>query len=169
MILVIEDNRPFLQDFLTRLFFVSCLLPAAACLPACSGEEVRTSGAASPSQTAGAGSAEAPLVTLAHWRDSTPNERYAFLIGFITMLELEKEWQGRARPGLLPMEQSLVRPWVDGFAGRPLAEIYSGLGRHLSDHPGDLERPVAEVMWFVFVQPRLDKKTRSPAAAPDHD
>jgi hypothetical protein len=154
---------------LSKLLFGAGLLPMAVGLAACSGEAVRTPDAGPLSQTGEDGFTEAPLVTLAHWRDSTANERYAFLIGFITMLELEKEWQGRAGQGLLPMEQSLVTPWLDGFAGRPLAEIYSGLGRHLSAHPGDLDRPVAEVMWFVFVQPRLDKKNRSQATAPDHD
>ncbi len=105
-----------------------------------------------------------PLVTLEHWRDSNPNERYAFLIGFVTMLELEKEWQGKVNDGrLLPMNKSLVGPWIDGFANRSLNEIYNGINRHLSQNPGDLNRPVAEVMWFSFVQPRLaPPKTEEP-------
>ncbi len=102
---------------------------------------------------------EAPVVTLEHWRDSTPGERYAFLIGFVTMLELEKEWQGRDGRGVLPFEESLVGGWAEGLAHRPLTEIYNGLNGYLAGHPGDLERPVAEVMWFLFVRPRQTEPT----------
>lgn len=97
-----------------------------------------------------------PLVTMKHWRDSTSGERYSFLIGFVTMLELEKEWQGRDDGEILPFDKSLVASWVAGFAHRPLFEIYNELNKHLADHPGELERQVAEVMWFIFVQPRLE-------------
>lgn len=109
--------------------------------------------AASPQAVEAAG---APLVTMKHWRDSTSGERYSFLIGFITMLELEKEWQGRDDGDILPFDKSLVASWVSGFAHRPLFEIYNELNKHLADNPAELERPVAEVMWFIFVQPRLN-------------
>lgn len=96
-----------------------------------------------------------PLVTLKHWKDSTPGERYSFLIGFVTMLELEKEWQGQDGRELLPFDRSLVGGWVRGFENRPLTEIYNGLNRYITDKPGDLDRPAAEVMWFLFAQPRM--------------
>jgi hypothetical protein len=96
-----------------------------------------------------------PLVALKHWKDSTPGERYSFLIGFVTMLELEKECQGRDGRELLPFEQSLIGAWVRGFENRPLAEIYNGLNRYIAGNPSDLDRPVAEVMWFLFAQPRM--------------
>lgn len=111
--------------------------------------------------------AEVPVVTLKHWRDSTPGERYSFLIGFVTMLELEKEWQGRVGGRILPFEQSLVESWTIGFAHRPLAEIYNGLNEYLSEHPGELDRPAAEVMWFIFVQPRLKEREKVPDPAGD--
>lgn len=104
-----------------------------------------------------------PLVTLQHWKDSTPGERYSFLIGFVTMLELEKEWQGQNGRELLPFDQSLVGAWVRGFENRPLAEIYNGLNRYVADKPGELNRPAAEVMWFLFAQPRM------PVDGPDQD
>lgn len=103
-------------------------------------------------------SEDVPLVTMRHWKESTPGERYAFIIGFVTMLELEKEWQGRDGYGLLPFERSLVGDWVEGFAHRPLSEIYNGLNAYLAAHPGDQDRPTAEVMWFTFVKPRLDQR-----------
>jgi len=146
-----------------RLFsvFWLCLL-----LTACGSGVEEPSSENSLSRASAEHSDSVPLVTLEHWRDSSPGERYAFLIGFVTMLELEKEWQGKVNDGrLLPLKESLVASWVEGFAHRPLAEIYNGINRHLSLYPGDLKRPVAEVMWFTFVQPRLDQ----PPAAPKNE
>lgn len=132
----------------------------------CSDSQPPTKGA-EESNLSQSETAEVPLVTLKHWRDSTPGERYSFLIGFVTMLELEKEWQGRADGQILPFERSLVPSWVIGFADRPLTEIYNGLNKYLADNPGDLDRPVAEVMWFIYVKPRLDERERSEDLAGD--
>ena len=96
-----------------------------------------------------------PLVTLRHWKESKPNERYAFLVGFVTMVEIEKEWQLKNGKKMLPMKQSLNGSWVRGFENRPLKEIYDGINNHISANPGDLDRPVAEVLWFSFVQPKI--------------
>ena len=129
---------------------------AAMLTTACSGDqtndETGTLSRPEPERTG-----QVPLVTLSHWKDSTAGERYAFLIGFVTMLELEKEWQGHGGRELLPFGESLIKSWVAGFADRPLTEIYNGINAFISAHPGDLERPVAEVMWFTFIQPRLDE------------
>lgn len=98
-----------------------------------------------------------PLVTLRHWKDSKPNERYAFLVGMVTMLELEKEWQLRNGKKMLPMRQSLVGSWVNGFENCPLREIYDTINMHIAAHPGDLDMPVAEVLWFDFAQPKVNE------------
>ena len=119
------------------------------------------------SQPENRGTGEVPLVTLGHWKDSTPGERYAFLIGFVTMLELEKEWQGRVGGRIMPFEQSLVESWTIGFANRPLSEIYNGLNQYLAAHPDELDRPVAEVMWFIYVKPRLDDHEQRAAPLED--
>ncbi|MDR2945501.1 MAG: hypothetical protein LBV79_01975 [Candidatus Adiutrix sp.] len=103
------------------------------------------------------GQAVVPLVTMGHWKESKPNERYAFLVGLVTMLEIEKEWQLKSGKKLMPMKQSLTGSWVRGFEDLPLKEMYDGLNRYVVEHPGDLERPVAEVLWFSFVQPKLAK------------
>ena len=108
-----------------------------------------------------------PLVTMDHWKNSTPGERYAFLIGFITMLELEKEWQGRDGQEILSFEESLVPRWVEGLTHRPLAEIYNGLNRHVSDSPDELHRPLVEVMWFNFIEPGLNEEPPSKPALAD--
>ena len=138
---------------------------------ACSSGSEQPTGEASRSSlaetSAQEGAGEVPLVTLRHWKESTPNERYAFLIGFVTMLELEKEWQGKDGRGLLPFDQSLINSWVEGFAYRPLTEMYNEINNHLARHPGDQDRAVAEVMWFTLVKPRLDQKFTEPDAGPD--
>ncbi len=141
----------------TGALLLAALLTVAAGVAACTSDQPEsppaTADAPRPPEEAGA-----PLVTLRHWKESTPSERYSFLIGFVTMLELEKEWQGKDGRALLPFDQSLTGSWVRGFENRPLNELYNGLNQYLAAHPGDLKRPVAEVMWFLFVQPRLDDK-----------
>jgi len=96
-----------------------------------------------------------PLVTLRHWKDSKPNERYAFLVGMVTMVEIEKEWQLKNNKKMTAKKQSLTGSWVRGFENRPLKEIYDGINNYIAANPGDLDRPVPEVMWFTFVQPRV--------------
>lgn len=110
-----------------------------------------------PGMTAGI----VPLVTLGDWKDSTPNERYAFLVGFTTMLEAEKYWQSERHGELLPLKASLAGSWAKGFKGRTLKNLYDGINNHLAKKPGDINRPLAEVMWFKFVQPRVKEKVPS--------
>ena len=38
--------------------------------------------------------ADTPVVTLQRWQNAEENERYAFLVGFVTMLDIEHSWQG---------------------------------------------------------------------------
>ncbi|MGL4209103.1 MAG: hypothetical protein ACRCTY_06910, partial [Candidatus Adiutrix sp.] len=98
----------------------------------------------------GYGATTTTVITIAHWKDSTPNERYAFLVGFATMLELEQEWQKNKN---ITFEQSLVQNWVRGFDGLTLKDLYQGLNEFAAQaSPIDLDRPVVEVMWFKFVQ-----------------
>ncbi len=132
------------------------LMGLMAGLGACS-SEIEPAGETA-AQGQGPVSEDVPLVTMRHWKESTPGERYAFLIGFVTMLELEKEWQSRDGQVFLPFERSLVGDWAEGFAHRPLREIYNGLNAYLAANPGDQDRPAAEVMWFTFVKPRLDQR-----------
>jgi len=152
---------------LGRWLVLSGLMVLAGFLTASCSSDPPPEEAGTLSQPENRGTGEVPLVTLGHWKDSTPGERYAFLIGFVTMLELEKEWQGHGGRELAPFSQSLVQSWVMGFADRPLTEIYNGINSFLSTHPGDTSRPVAEVMWFVFVQPRLDENTSTQPQRPE--
>lgn len=102
-----------------------------------------------------------PLVTLRHWKDSKPNERYAFLVGFVTMLEMEKEWQMQSGKKMTPLKESLAGSWVRGFENVSLKEIYDSVNNYISSNPSDLNRPVAEVLWYNFAQPKMTEKVRA--------
>ncbi|UQZ88179.1 hypothetical protein C4J81_02715 [Deltaproteobacteria bacterium Smac51] len=97
------------------------------------------------------------LVKMSHWKESTPSQRYSFLIGFITMLDLESEWQA---PNPLPFKQSLTSAWMRGLKNKSLQDIYNGLNEYMTNNPTQLDRPVAEVMWFTFVQPTMTEKLK---------
>lgn len=155
------------MDFNSRaplgVLFLSALLSMPLILWGCSGShEEPLPGATNPS---GSSEFAVPLVTLKHWKDSNPGERYSFLIGFLTMLELEKEWQSKDGRPVLPFDQSLIGAWARGLENRPLTEIYNDLNRYAANNPGDLGRPAAEVMWFLFAQPRLS--AQKPTGADD--
>ena len=96
----------------------------------------------------------APVVTLKLWQDSSPNERYAFLIGFVSMLELEKEWQGD-KP--VPFKQSLVHAWVKGLDGITVKDMYMDIENHIKANPTDMNRPVIQVLWDDMVQPKMSE------------
>lgn len=98
------------------------------------------------------------LVKMSDWKDSGPRQRYAFLVGFMSMLDLENEWQAANNKTPLPFKQSLVSSWAQALESKSLQEIYRGLNRYLKENPGQLDKPVTEVMWFTFVQPTIQEK-----------
>ncbi len=127
-------------------------LGAVLCAPA-------AANAAAPEETGSkvpqASVTAVPLVRLKHWRDSTEQERYGFLVGFITALDMEREWQG---PNPLPLQQSLTGNWVKGLANVTLKEMDGNINAYIATHPDDLERPVVEYLWFTYVQPKVTEK-----------
>lgn len=98
------------------------------------------------------------LVKMSDWKDSRPGQRYAFLIGFMSMLDLENEWQKANNEKALPFKQSLVSSWAAALEKKSLQEIYRGLNRYAKENPDQLDKPVTEVMWFTFVQPTVTEK-----------
>lgn len=104
----------------------------------------------------------APVVTLKLWQDSAPNERYAFLIGFVSMLELEKEWQG---DNPVPFKQSLINTWVKGLDGITVKDMYTDIENHIKSNPDDMNRPVIQVLWNDFVQPKVSEIIASAKAS----
>ena len=98
-------------------------------------------------------------VSLKTWKDSTEQERYGFLVGFMSMLELEKKWQGD-KP--LSLKQSLVPSWSKGLSDISLKQIHDTINEYIAANPGDMDRQVVEVMWFKFAQPKVTEKVDTP-------
>lgn len=116
-------------------------------------------GAAPDGAKATAQEASQVAVSLKTWKDSTEQERYGFLVGFMSMLELEKKWQGE-KP--LPLKQSLVPSWSRGLSDVTLKQIHDTINEYIAANPGDMDRQVVEVMWFKFAQPKVTEKVDDP-------
>lgn len=99
-----------------------------------------------------------PVVTLQRWQNAAENERYSFLIGFATMLDIERAWQGD-HPR--PYKESLIDCWYQGLKGMTYKELYAVVENYIATHPGDLELPLPQVIWFEVVQPKVADKITS--------
>ncbi len=120
------------------------------------------SAAQSLSGKAGSVSAPAlPTVTLKMWQNSTTQERRAFLLGFMSMLELEHAWQGKSA---MPIEQSTVSTWVRGLAGVSIPDMDNALNAYIAQRPKAVDRSVLEVLGRIYVRPKLSQKERDDAA-----
>jgi len=95
----------------------------------------------------------APVVTLKMWDSSSSLEQYAFLAGIVSMLELEKEWQGQK--GILPLRQSMIGSWCAGLDGMSLIQIHSAVNSYSMNNPLKQDRLVLDVLWSELVQPKL--------------
>lgn len=102
-----------------------------------------------------------PVLQMKHWARSSQDEKLAFLFGFASLLELEKEWQG-AKP--LPLNQSIVGSWVRGLDGVTLGQMARALDKYAKENPDDLSRPVVEVMGITYVRPKLSEAELARAA-----
>lgn len=96
-----------------------------------------------------------PTVTLQHWRDSSQEARYSFLIGFVSAIELERQWQG-TRP--VALEQSLNNTWSKGFDNISLKNIYENVNAYVAANPDKLQLPLVEYLWFAYAQPKVSER-----------
>lgn len=96
-----------------------------------------------------------PVVTMKDWKESSPESRMSFLVGFVTVVQMEKLWQGKAP---LPLEDSLNSSWVKGLDGIPLTDIYAHINTYADENPTELDLPVVEYMWYAYVQPVVTEK-----------
>lgn len=103
---------------------------------------------------------ECPAVKLKHWQNSPEQERYAFLFGFVTMIEVEREWQG-AKP--LPANRSTVGGWVRGLSGVTLKAMDAALEQYIANNPDKLEMPVVEALGRIYVRPAMTEADMSKA------
>lgn len=100
--------------------------------------------------------AEAPVIAkMSDWQEYGPRLRYAFLIGFVTMLEMENEWQSANKP--LAPKQSQISSWSAALKPRSLRDMYRAINNYAKNNPDRLEQKVTEVMWITLVQPTADK------------
>lgn len=97
-------------------------------------------------------------VTLKRWQNAAENERYSFLIGFATMLEIERTWQG---DNPRPYRESLIDCWYQGLNGMTYKELYTSIENYIAAHPNDLDLPLPQVIWFEIVQPKVADKINS--------
>ena len=91
-------------------------------------------------------------VTLTAWNDSTQQEKYAYLLGLMTMVEMEKNWQGE---NPLPFKQSLASSWSIGLSDMTFKQIADTVDNYAAAHPDEGQRQVVEVLWFQLVQPKI--------------
>ncbi len=99
-----------------------------------------------------------PPVRLEDWKKSTQAEQRAFLLGLATMLELEKEWQGK-HP--LPLKQSLVNSWTQGLNGVTFTQLTEFIDEYSTQHPDELDKQVVEILWFKYVQPHVTAQKKA--------
>lgn len=102
-----------------------------------------------------------PVVQLKHWQNSATAERHAFLMGFVSMLQLESAWQGK---NALPVEQSTATTWMRGLSGVSIPQMDSALNDYIAKHPAAMERSVLETLGRIYVRPKLSQKERDSAA-----
>lgn len=93
-----------------------------------------------------------PSLLLKHWKASTRQEKLSFLFGFVSMLEMEKEWQGTPP---LSITSSITPSWVRGLDGKTLGELCDAVDRYVEQHPDKLDYSVLGVLGRLYVAPKL--------------
>lgn len=106
------------------------------------------------------GAVECPCVTLAHWRASSHDEKMSFLLGIVTMLEMERFWQGGKG---LKVSQSLNGIWARGLSGVTLDQMRARVDQYAVEHPDQEDVSVVEVLARAYVQPRMTAAERRQA------
>lgn len=102
-----------------------------------------------------------PMVQLSHWQNSTTQERHAFLMGFVSMVQVESAWQGK---NSLPVEQSTTATWMRGLSGVSIQQMDAALNTYIAEHPKAMDKSVIETLGYIYVRPKLSKQERDSAA-----
>lgn len=103
---------------------------------------------------------ECPRVTLAHWKASSRDEKMSFLLGFVTMLDMERFWQGNKS---LNAKQSLNGMWARGLSGVTLDQMRASVDQYVVEHPDQGDMSVVAVLSRTYVQPRMTAAERRQA------
>jgi len=104
---------------------------------------------------------DVPVLTLKDWQDSSKSEKMSFLYGFVTMIGLEREWQGHQA---LPIRQSINSTWAKGLEGLTISEICKAVDAYAVEHPDQSDRAVLSVMGQLYVRPKMNDADRKAAA-----
>lgn len=105
--------------------------------------------------------ASLPVVLLKHWKNSSITERHAFLMGFVSMIQMEYAWQGK-KP--LPVKSSTAASWMRGLDGVTIQKMDTALNDYIDNHPDSMEKTVIEILGRLYVRPKLTDKERDIAA-----
>jgi hypothetical protein len=98
---------------------------------------------------------DCPVVLLKHWQAANQTEKMSFLLGFVTMLEMDKEWQGQ-KP--LPITASINQSWVRGLADVTFGQMAKRLDEYVAAHPDKLDMPLVEALGRIYVVPKMTEK-----------
>lgn len=136
---------------------LSCIAVAAICLVA---PMAQGAGKSLDKQVADSSAVHFPFIQLHHWKNTPAPERHAFLAGFVSMLELERLWQG---PNALPVNRSVVGTWVKGLSNVTLRDMDASLNQYIKTHPNDMDKSVLEILGLVYVRPKLSMEEQKMA------
>lgn len=90
--------------------------------------------------------------TLGYWKHSSESEQRAFLMGFISALDMEKMWQS-SNPQ--PIGKSTVSAWTRGLGGLSYPEICGALNAYVAEHPDRMNESVLKVLADLYVRPKM--------------
>lgn len=99
-----------------------------------------------------------PTVTLEHWKNTPKEERYSFLLGVISMLEIERAWQGS---DTMPVSQTLVPTWTKGLMNVTIQQMDDSLMLYAKNNPSMGDRSVFEALGRIYVMPKMSKAERT--------
>ena len=143
--------RTILRNCLALVLASTVAFGAAALLPSKSDAAERLASVSAVS---------CPAVQLKHWKVSTKQEKLAFLFGFATMLEMEKEWQAGAP---LSISHSIASSWVRGLSGKTLGDLSNALDQYVAQNPDKMENTVVGVLGRLYVAPAMSQAEKNEA------
>lgn len=99
------------------------------------------------------------LLTGKVWQDSKPENKRAVLFGIDTAVAVEQAIdekqpkKGKRSPHTLSVFE---KSWMEAFRDTPREEIVKQVDEWYAANPGQLERPVMDVIWYEIITPRLN-------------
>ena len=97
------------------------------------------------------------LVTGEHWTTASREQKVAYLFGIGNMLEVEQAMQG-TNPAKLIRDNSIVPVMIDGLSGQSTTKLRERLDQWYKKKPGQLKRPVIEVLYIEFALPNIKSR-----------